>query len=36
MSLLVASAILWIAAFVLFVIAYRPMVLFPRRASQVR
>jgi uncharacterized protein involved in response to NO len=33
-SLLVASAILWILAFALFVISYGPMVLFPRRARQ--
>jgi uncharacterized protein involved in response to NO len=34
MSLLVASAILWIGAFALFVISYGPMALFPRKARQ--
>ena len=36
MSLLVASAILWIGAFALFVISYGPMALFPPRASGFR
>ena len=36
MSLLVASALLWIGAFVLFVISYGPMVLFPPRANAFR
>ena len=33
MSLLVASAILWIGAFALFVLFYGPMLLFPERAN---
>jgi uncharacterized protein involved in response to NO len=36
MSLLVASAILWIGAFALFVISHGPMVLFPPRSSGFR
>jgi len=36
MSLLVASAILWIGAFALFVTSYGPRVLFPPRASGLR
>ena len=34
MSLLVASAILWIGAFALFVLIYGPMLLLPRSPNQ--
>ena len=36
MPLLVASAILWIGAFALFVLVYAPMLLLPERANQFR